>query len=60
MKFRKHDWLDTKTRKVKYGIQCKASPDAPWMHLVSGLKACIYATEEARDKKLAALRKEHR
>lgn len=56
--YRRHDWLDTKTREAKFGIQAKAVGfEVRWLHCAEDGKPLIFDTEAERDLKLKELRK---
>lgn len=57
-KYRKHRWLDEKTRAIFFGIQAKElGKRGPWMHCTEGPKLLIFAEESACDAKIKKLRR---
>lgn len=56
MRYRKHLWLNTKTRTREFGIQCKPQPKDHWFHCHENGTPLIYNTEAECDAKLAKLK----
>lgn len=56
MKFRKHNWFDTKNQVEKYGIQAKHPLSGQWCHCHEDGKPLIYDTIAERNAKITELR----
>jgi hypothetical protein len=57
IKYRPHDWFNTKTNSPAYGIQAKEDR-GPWVHVRRGEDLLIFATAAERYAELENLRKQ--
>lgn len=61
IKYRRHNWLDTKSGQPKYGIQAKPiGVETRWLHCAEDGKPLIFDSEGERDAKLKEVRRSKR
>ena len=54
MKLKRHNWFDTETKTLKYGIQVRFS--GKWCNVLDSNGPCIYDTEQECDAEIERMR----